>query len=60
MTKKRKPLGWPKLTVAKRLRAGSVAYYWNAPSWAKKKGCALSGHALGADYGTAKLHYGMR
>ena len=54
MTRKRKPLGWPKLMVAKRLKSGSAAYYWDAPSWAKKKGCALPGQALGGDYGHAK------
>jgi hypothetical protein len=40
--------------VAKRLKSGGVAYYWHTPSWAKKKGCALPGQALGSDYGHAK------
>ena len=52
--KTRKPLGWPKLMVAKRLRHGAVAYYWDVPSWAKKKGCSLSSEALGGDYAIAK------
>ena len=54
MVGKRKPLGWPKLMVAKRLKSGTIAYYWDAPSWAKKKGCTLSPQALGNDYGQAK------
>src|SRR5690242_3553679 len=54
MTRKRKPLGWPKLMVAKRLKKGSIAYYWDIPTWAKRKGCTLPGHALGSDYGQAK------
>jgi hypothetical protein len=52
--KTRKPLGWPKLMVAKRLRHGAVAYYWDVPSWAKKKGCSLKSEALGSDYAIAK------
>jgi hypothetical protein len=56
MVGKRKPLGWPKLMVAKRLKSGGVAYYWDAPTWAKKKGCALRGEALGGDYARAKQH----
>jgi len=40
--------------VAKRLKTAGVAYYWDAPSWAKKKGCALGSEALGGDYAIAK------
>ncbi len=40
--------------VAKRLKSGSIAYYWDMPSWAKKKGCTLPTQALGNDYGPAK------
>jgi hypothetical protein len=54
MVKQRKPIGWPKLMVAKRLKTGAVAYYWDAPSWAKKNGCTLSSEALGGDYAAAK------
>src|SRR5689334_10660718 len=50
----RKPLGWPKLMRGKLLANGSVAYYWDIPSWAKKAGCMLRAEALGTDYGTAK------
>jgi hypothetical protein len=54
MARKRKPLGWPKLMVAKRLKSGAIAYYWDTPSWAKKKGCPLQSQALGGNYGQAK------
>src|SRR5262245_996759 len=54
MTRRRKPAGWPKLMVAKRLKGGAVGYYWGVPSWAKKKGCPLGSEALGADYAIAK------
>lgn len=51
---RKKPQGWPKLMVSKRLRSGAVAYYWDIPSWAKKAGCALHSEALGSDYAAAK------
>jgi hypothetical protein len=40
--------------VAKRLRHGAIAYYWDVPSWAKKNGCALKPEPLGSDYAIAK------
>jgi hypothetical protein len=51
---RRKPLGWPRYMVARRLKSGMTAYYWVAPSWAKKKGCAFNIEALGMDYANAK------
>lgn len=51
---KRKPVGWPRYMVAKRLAAGSIAYYWSMPTWAKKDGCTVGPIALGGDYGVAK------
>ena len=54
MARNRKPLGWPKLMVAKRLKSGRIAYYWDTPTWAKKKGCTLKSEALGGDYARAK------
>jgi len=27
-----KPAGWPKLMVAKRLKSGAAAYYWDPPT----------------------------
>src|SRR5262249_47102292 len=54
MPRGRKPMGWPKLMVAKRLKSGSVSYYWDVPTWAKRKGCPFGSEALGGDYGKAK------
>jgi hypothetical protein len=50
----RKPLGWPKLMVAKRLQNGTIAYYWQPPTWAKTQGCPMVGEALGVDFAEAK------
>ena len=49
-----KPLGWPKLMVAKRLKSGLIAYYWAPPTWALGDGCTLRREALGTDYAIAK------
>src|SRR5271155_2120421 len=51
---RRKPLGWPRYMVPRRLRSGTIAYYWVTPTWAKKNGCTLSNEALGTDYADAK------
>jgi hypothetical protein len=50
---KRKPLGWPEYMLAKPSK-GVVRYYWNAPSWARKRDCPIKSEALGVDYGAAK------
>jgi hypothetical protein len=50
---RRKPLGWPRYMVARRLRSGATAYYWVIPTWAKKTGCILGVEALGTDYADA-------
>lgn len=39
----------PKYTRQKKLSGGGVGYYWEPPTWAKKKGCPFSADALGAD-----------
>jgi len=49
-----KPVGWPKLMVARRLKTGATAYYWGPPTWATKRGCPLTFESLGGDYGEAK------
>jgi hypothetical protein len=54
MSRRHKPAGWPKLMVAKRLKSGATAYYWDAPTWAKNKGCTIGSEALGSDYACAK------
>jgi hypothetical protein len=50
---KRKPPGWPDYMLAKRV-AGGVRYYWNAPTWARKRGYPMPSEALGTDYASAK------
>jgi hypothetical protein len=51
---RRKPLGWPRYMVARRLKSGATAYYWAIPSWAQRQGCKLEIEALGTDYADAK------
>jgi hypothetical protein len=51
---RRKPTGWPKLMVPKRLKGGDVGYYWDAPTWARRNGCPVIHEALGKDYAVAK------
>ena len=50
---KRKPPGWPKYMEAKPL-AGGIRYFWNAPTWARKRSCPIKSEALGIDYAAAK------
>src|SRR6516162_7534613 len=50
---KRKPPGWPKYMEAKTL-AGGIRYFWNAPTWARKRDCPIKSEALGTDYAAAK------
>lgn len=50
---KRKPPGWPKYMEAKP-GTGGVRYFWNAPSWARKRDCPIKSDALGPDYAAAK------
>ena len=51
---RRKPIGWPKLMVGRRLKSGATAYYWVPPTWAVKAGCKMRSEALGTDYAEAK------
>ena len=51
--KKRKPNGWPDYMEAKPSK-GVVRYYWNAPTWARKRECPIKSEALGLDYAVAK------
>jgi hypothetical protein len=51
---RRKPQGWPKLMVGRRLQSGATGYFWYPPTWAKKAGCPARGEALGLDYAEAK------
>ncbi len=50
---RRKPEGWPSYMVAKRLKS-VTGYYWDIPTWAKKRDCSMKGEALGTDYAAAK------
>lgn len=50
---KRKPPGWPDYMEAKPSARG-LRYYWNAPSWARKRGYPITSEALGVDYAAAK------
>ena len=37
-----------------KLPAGGIRYFWNAPTWARKRGCPIKSEALGTDYAAAK------
>lgn len=49
-----KPHGWPRYMIVKRTKNQGASYYWNVPTWARKKGCQLSNEALGGNYAVAK------
>src|SRR5687768_16140756 len=51
---RRKPPGWPKLMVGRRLASGVTAFYWVSPTWAVKAGFPIGCEPLGTDYGQAK------
>ncbi len=48
-----KPAGWPRYMIAKRLKNGQGAYYWNARKSDIANGFSLHREALGIDYGAA-------
>src|SRR5262245_36557117 len=48
-----KPIGWPRYMLEKRLKSGTVAYYWNPPVRDTKGGFTLRREALGPSYGAA-------
>jgi hypothetical protein len=50
---KQKPPGWPSYLLAKHA-GGGARYFWNAPTWARKRGCPIKSEALGTDYAAAK------
>jgi hypothetical protein len=51
---RRKPIGWPKLMRGKQLKGGTVAYFWEPPTWARKAKCPVRSEPLGVDYAIAK------
>lgn len=48
-----KPADWPRYMIDKRLRDGSVGYYWNPPSWARRQGFPMKSERLGQIYASA-------
>jgi hypothetical protein len=50
---RRKPPGWPDYMEAKPTATG-LRYYWNAPTWARKREYPITSEALGTDYAAAK------
>jgi hypothetical protein len=44
----------PRYTLAKRLKGGRTAYFFNVPMWARRKGCTVQNDALGTDYEAAR------
>lgn len=49
----KKPLGWPRYLVAKRLINGAVGYFWRPQGRDLKADCPIHAEALGSDYGAA-------
>ncbi len=49
-----KPIDWPRYLIAKRLKSGEGAYYWNARKSDIDGGFTLHREALGTDYGAAR------
>lgn len=49
----KKPEDWPRYMIAKPLKGGGTAYYWNAPNIYIKAGFTICREALGTSYGTA-------
>src|SRR5262249_57546158 len=49
-----KPKSWPRYMIEKRLRDGTIAYYWRATSRDLNAGFTVSGEPLGPDYATAR------
>src|SRR5680860_723155 len=50
-----KPPGWPRYMIAKALKGGIVAYYWNPHRRDVEAGFPLERQALGTDYGQARI-----
>lgn len=51
----RSALPLPRYTVRRRLKDGNFGHFFQVPSWARKKGCAIENEALGTDYDKAVL-----
>src|SRR5262245_58648990 len=49
----RSALPLPRYTLRQPLKAGRWGYFFNVPSWARKKNCPIKNEALGVDYDIA-------
>jgi hypothetical protein len=49
----RSALPLPRYTRRKRLKKGSVAYFFDVPTWARERGCPVENEPLGTDYDLA-------
>lgn len=49
-----KPEGWPRYMIARRLKSGDTAYYWEPRSKDTAAGCPIQGEPLGKSYAEAK------
>jgi hypothetical protein len=51
--KRRSALRLPRYTLAKPLKRGGWAYFFNVPMWARRAGCPINNEPLGTDYDDA-------
>jgi hypothetical protein len=45
----RSALPLPRYTLRKRLKDGNYGYFFNIPTWARKRGCSIANEALGTN-----------
>jgi hypothetical protein len=50
---RRSALPLPRYTLHKPLKGGQRGYFFNIPTWARKKGCPIPNEPLGTDYDMA-------
>jgi hypothetical protein len=53
MKPRRSALPLPRYTLPKPLKGGGRGYYFNVPTWARRKGCTIRNEPLGTDYDIA-------
>jgi hypothetical protein len=49
----RRPLGWPRYMVERRISDGSITYYWRVRAKDRAAGFPIDSEVLGSDYATA-------
>jgi hypothetical protein len=54
MKSRRSALPLPRYTIHKPLKGGQRGYFFNVPTWARKKGCTILNEPLGTDYDIAR------